>query len=141
MPTLLSQAGLCQVGADGLSGSPAFNLLPPGSGVDRSSGSPDGSSTVASSAAFSVSSARAALASEASGQRGHSISARAGHSPEQSSSVRATLASESAINNRATALVGSIRQGCMSRLLPGFTFDSPGRQQQRLGILLAKCAA
>jgi hypothetical protein len=34
--------------------------------------------------------ARAALASEASGQRGHSISARAGHSPEQGSSARAT---------------------------------------------------
>src|SRR6202158_4610405 len=34
-------------------------------------------------------SARAALASEASGQRGHSISARAGHSPETGSSARA----------------------------------------------------
>jgi 2-methylcitrate dehydratase PrpD len=34
-------------------------------------------------------SARAALASEASGQRGHSKSARAGHSPEPSSSARA----------------------------------------------------
>jgi len=33
---------------------------------------------------------RAALASEASGQRGHSISARAGHSPEPGSSARAT---------------------------------------------------
>jgi 2-methylcitrate dehydratase PrpD len=33
--------------------------------------------------------ARAALASEASGQRGHSISARAGHSPEPGSSARA----------------------------------------------------
>jgi DNA polymerase III alpha subunit len=33
--------------------------------------------------------ARAALASEASGQRGNSISARAGHSPELSSSARA----------------------------------------------------
>src|SRR5262245_7109893 len=32
--------------------------------------------------------ARAALASEASGQRGHSISARAGHSPEPGSSAR-----------------------------------------------------
>src|SRR5712692_4038385 len=40
------------------------------------------------------SSARAALASEASGQRGHSISARAGHSPEPGSSARAALASE-----------------------------------------------
>jgi error-prone DNA polymerase len=36
------------------------------------------------------SSARAALASEASGQRGHSISARAGHSPEPGSSARAS---------------------------------------------------
>jgi acetate---CoA ligase (ADP-forming) len=35
-----------------------------------------------------VASVRGALASEASGQRGHSISARAGHSPEQSSSAR-----------------------------------------------------
>ena len=35
------------------------------------------------------SSARAALASEASGQRGHLISARAGHSPEPGSSARA----------------------------------------------------
>jgi acyl-CoA synthetase (NDP forming) len=35
------------------------------------------------------SSARAALASEASGQRGHFISARAGHSPEPGSSARA----------------------------------------------------
>jgi protein ImuB len=34
----------------------------------------------------------AALASEASGQRGHSISARAGHSPEAGSSARAALA-------------------------------------------------
>jgi hypothetical protein len=33
--------------------------------------------------------ARCALASEASGQRGHSISARAGHSPEVGSSARA----------------------------------------------------
>src|SRR5262249_18363429 len=40
------------------------------------------------------SSARAALASEASGQRGHSTSARAGHSPEAGSSARAALASE-----------------------------------------------
>ena len=38
------------------------------------------------------SSARAALASEASGQRGHSKSARAGHSPEPGSSARARLA-------------------------------------------------
>jgi hypothetical protein len=39
--------------------------------------------------------ARAALASEASGQRSHSISARAGHSPEEpGSSARAALASE-----------------------------------------------
>jgi len=37
-------------------------------------------------------SARAALASEASGQRGHSKSARAGHSPEPGSSARARLA-------------------------------------------------
>jgi DNA polymerase III alpha subunit len=36
----------------------------------------------------------AALASEASGQRGDSISARAGHSPEPGSSARAALASE-----------------------------------------------
>jgi hypothetical protein len=36
----------------------------------------------------------AALASEASGQRGHSTSARAGHSPEEGSSARAALASE-----------------------------------------------
>src|SRR6476646_3015779 len=35
--------------------------------------------------------ARAALASEASGQRGHSISARAGHSPEPGSSARAIM--------------------------------------------------
>jgi long-chain acyl-CoA synthetase len=35
----------------------------------------------------------AALASEASGQRGHSIGARAGHSPETGSSARATLPS------------------------------------------------
>jgi 2-methylcitrate dehydratase PrpD len=35
--------------------------------------------------------ARAALASEASGQRGHSISARAGHSPEPGSSARAIV--------------------------------------------------
>jgi integrase/recombinase XerD len=35
--------------------------------------------------------ARAALASEASGQRGHSISARAGHSPEAGSSARAEM--------------------------------------------------
>jgi hypothetical protein len=38
--------------------------------------------------------AHAALASEASGQRGHSISARAGHSPEEGASARAALASE-----------------------------------------------
>ncbi len=38
------------------------------------------------------SSARAALASEASGQRGHSKGARAGHSPEPGSSARARLA-------------------------------------------------
>jgi protein ImuB len=38
--------------------------------------------------------ARAALAGEASGQRGNSISARAGHSPELGSSARAALASE-----------------------------------------------
>jgi tripartite-type tricarboxylate transporter receptor subunit TctC len=38
--------------------------------------------------------AGAALASEASGQRGHSIGARAGHSPEPGSSARATLAAE-----------------------------------------------
>src|SRR5258708_4806035 len=38
------------------------------------------------------SSARAALASEASGQRGHFKSARAGHSPEPGSSARARLA-------------------------------------------------
>jgi len=38
--------------------------------------------------------ARAALASEASGQRGHFISARAGHSPEAGSSARGALASE-----------------------------------------------
>ncbi len=37
---------------------------------------------------------QAVLASEASGQRGHSISARAGHSPEPGSSARAVLASE-----------------------------------------------
>src|SRR5205085_2765731 len=37
---------------------------------------------------------RAALASEASGQRGNSISARAGHSLEPGSSARAALASE-----------------------------------------------
>jgi protein ImuA len=37
--------------------------------------------------------ARAALASAASGQRGNSISARAGHSPEVGSSARAALAS------------------------------------------------
>ena len=36
----------------------------------------------------------AALASEASGQRGNSISARAGYSPEPDSSARAALASE-----------------------------------------------
>ena len=35
-----------------------------------------------------IQSARAALASEASGQRGHSINARAGHSPEEGSSAR-----------------------------------------------------
>jgi hypothetical protein len=56
--------------------------------------------------------------------------------------VRATLASECAINNRATALARSIRQGCMSF---GFFLDShirfARRQQQRLGILLAECAA
>jgi hypothetical protein len=40
------------------------------------------------------SSARVALASEASGQRDHSISARAGHSPEPGSSARVALASE-----------------------------------------------
>ena len=40
------------------------------------------------------SSARAALASEASGQRGHFTSARAGHSPEPGSSARAAPASE-----------------------------------------------
>jgi hypothetical protein len=38
-------------------------------------------------------SADAALASGASGQRGHSMSARAGHSPEEGSSARAALAS------------------------------------------------
>ena len=38
----------------------------------------------------------AALASEASGQRGHSMSARAGHSPEAGSSARAALAIASA---------------------------------------------
>src|SRR5439155_8809666 len=40
------------------------------------------------------SSARAALASEASGQRGQPKSARAGHSPKPGSSARAALASE-----------------------------------------------
>jgi 2-methylcitrate dehydratase PrpD len=38
--------------------------------------------------------ARAALSSEASGQRGHFMRARAGHSPEPGSSARAALASE-----------------------------------------------
>jgi len=37
---------------------------------------------------------KAALASEASGQRSHFVSARAGHSPEPGSSARAALASE-----------------------------------------------
>jgi probable rRNA maturation factor len=43
---------------------------------------------------FPAKEARAALASEASGQRGNSKSARAGHSPEAGSSARAALASE-----------------------------------------------
>src|SRR4030081_671020 len=38
--------------------------------------------------------AGAALASEASGHRSHSIGARAGHSPEPDSSARAALAAE-----------------------------------------------
>jgi hypothetical protein len=43
--------------------------------------------------------AHAALASEASGQRGHSISARAGHSPEAGSSARA-LSAATVINQQ-----------------------------------------
>ena len=57
--------------------------------------------------AASIATAAAALASEASGQRGNAINARAGHSPDEGSSARAALASEAsgqrgnAINARA----------------------------------------
>jgi hypothetical protein len=42
----------------------------------------------------------AALASKASGQRGHSIRARAGHSPQAGSSARVTLKAKAASNGR-----------------------------------------
>jgi ADYC domain len=61
------------------------------------------------------SSARAALASEASGQRGHSISARAGHSPEESgSSAReptVTAIEAYGTSFRATLSDSSVKQG------------------------------
>ena len=58
----------------------------------------DNSCTLDAVAALGAS-ARAALASEASGQRGHSISARAGHSPEPGSSARAVVGIDAGISD------------------------------------------
>jgi protein ImuB len=57
---------------------------------------------------------RAALASEASGQRGHSISARAGHSPELGSSAREDQAELDRLVDRLSARLGRRR---VSRLV------------------------
>jgi hypothetical protein len=57
------------------------------------------------------SSARAALASEASGQRGHSISARAGHSPEEGSSARAALARDDFLAALVRRMIEDYRSG------------------------------
>jgi hypothetical protein len=48
--------------------------------------------------------ATAALASEASGQRGNSISARAGHSPEPGSSARAAALASEASGQRGNSI-------------------------------------
>jgi len=57
---------------------------------------------------------RAALASEASGQRGHSISARAGHAPEMGSSAREDQAELDRLVDRLSARLGRRR---VSRLV------------------------
>ncbi|MGA7489511.1 MAG: fatty acid--CoA ligase family protein, partial [Xanthobacteraceae bacterium] len=70
-----------------------------------------------------------ALASEASGQRGHSISARAGHSPEPGSSARAVLASEASgqRGHSISAHAGhSPEPGSSARAAPGVLLELLG---------------
>jgi hypothetical protein len=52
--------------------------------------------------------ADAALASEASGQRGDFISARAGHSPEQGSSARAAFGMQAAAASAMKAVIEAL---------------------------------
>jgi acetate---CoA ligase (ADP-forming) len=64
----------------------------------------------------------AALASEASGQRGHSISARAGHSPEPGSSARADVAARKPGARVARVLVQPMVAG-LGEALVGYRVD------------------
>ena len=76
--------------------------------------------------AASIATAAAALASEASGQRGNSMNARAGHSPEEGSSARAALPEEVAgkIMTRVRDILGviehlqAINRSMLNRLRP-----------------------
>jgi acyl-CoA synthetase (AMP-forming)/AMP-acid ligase II len=67
---------------------------------------------------------RAVLASEASGQRGHSISARAGHSPEPGSSARAAPGA-------LLELLGMLETGYQAYTRPG---DDPERVAGSVGV-------
>jgi tripartite-type tricarboxylate transporter receptor subunit TctC len=97
--------------------------------------------------------AGAALASEASGQRSHSIGARAGHSPEPGSSARAALAAEPYPDHPITLIVPYAAGGSsdvLGRLLGERLSKSLGKQividnragaGSRLGIEIAAKSA
>jgi fatty-acyl-CoA synthase len=75
---------------------------------------------------------RAVLASEASGQRGHSISARAGHSPEPGSSARRAVLASEASGQRGHSI--SARAGHSPE--PGSSARAaPGELLELLGML------
>jgi acyl-CoA synthetase (AMP-forming)/AMP-acid ligase II len=85
--------------------------------------------------------ARAPLASEASGQRGHSISARAGHSPEEGSSARTALAGRSVLlascDQLTTALALIELDGIARRLV----LCPPGLPDDQLAEVIATTEA
>src|SRR5262245_1423885 len=68
----------------------------------------------------------AALASEASGQRGNSISARAGHSPEEGSSARAVVDTEFPVDDKFGQLAPPTRTATRARGVSAFVTVQEG---------------
>ena len=89
--------------------------------------------------AADVTTVAAALASEASGQRGHSISARAGHSPEPGSSARAAVPTIITSLPKPAALEATVKAIVDARVRPlviveasTFTIDDKVRAERAL---------